>query len=473
MKNLKIETTNSKALKAGTWYIICTFLTKGIGYLTTPIFSRLLTTEEYGIASTYLSWWGIFTVLATLDLYSCIQIAKIDFNKEANKFLSSILTLSNIGIIVFYALTKCISIFFPAIFVLPNRLLDFMFFEIIFRNAFTLLQTQHRAYLRYKEFVLLSSISTLLSPMISIVLILTMDDNRYWGKIIGNAVPMIVIGFFLIINIYRRGKVLYNKEFWKYGIKISIPLIPHHLAGDILTHFDRVIIGLYWDSKGTALYSLASTYALIAQVFWTSFNNAWVPWFYEKMSINTNESYNEIKRYVKPYLLAFSTIALGIVAVAPEAIKIFGTRDYYGSEAVVPPIVMGVFFQFVYSLYANIEFYYKKTQKLAKGTVIAAIINIILNFMFIPRWGYVSAAYTTLVSYFVLMIIHYIMANRIDNRDLYGREFIIAITVIMALLIIIFKLLYSLFIIRYILIFLLIFGIVIVFRKEIKTWKKK
>ena len=101
-----MDSINKKTLKAGTWYIICTFLSKGIVFLTTPVFTRVLDTQEYGITSTYNSWLSFFAVISTLDLYSCIQISRIDYEDKKEEFLSSILSLSSLSAIVVYLIFK-------------------------------------------------------------------------------------------------------------------------------------------------------------------------------------------------------------------------------------------------------------------------------------------------------------------------------------------------------------------------------
>lgn len=444
-----MEDTNGKALKAGIWYVVATFMTKGVVFLTTPIFTRLLTKEEYGTVSTYNSWLGIFTVLATLDLYSCLQIAKVDFKAEKEKFLSAILCLSSLAVLAVYGVVRLAGAFHADFVGMPVSMLTFMFLEILFRNVFNLLQTHHRSYLKYKEFVFFSIITTVISPILAIILVQNMEDHRVWGNIIGNALPIMLLSFFLAWYILQKGRCLYRKEYWIYGLKISLPLIPHHLAGNILNHFDRIIINKIAGSGQTALYSVVSSYALIVQVIWTSFNNAWVPWFYDKMKENDAQSLKEIKTFVKPYLGAFSLVAIGVIAIAPEAIKIFGSKEYWGSEYSVAPIVMGVYCQFVYSLFANIEFYYKKTTKLAKGTMIAAVINIVLNIYFIPIGGYTAAAYTTFASYFILLVMHYFMARKIDSRDIYGNKFLFLSIAAFFGVTVLFILLYKYIVIRY------------------------
>lgn len=448
--------SNSVALKAGIWYVIATFLSKGVVFFSTPIFTRILTQEEYGIVSTYNSWLGLLTVIATLDLYSCIQISKIDYSEDKDAFLSSVVGLSSLSIFVTFIITKGVSLINPQIIDLPQGLLDFVFLEIFFRNVFTLLQTQHRSYLKYKEFVVLSLIIACISPVLAIAFTLNMSNNKFWGNVLGNAIPVAIIALVLLYIIIRRGRVLYHKEYWKYSLNISLPLVPHHLAGNLLSQFDRVLINKYIGSKATAMYSVPSSYGMIIQMIWTAFNNAWVPWFYDKMKENSENSLNEIKTYVKPYLGIFTLIAIGVVALAPEAIVILGGKQYQGSEYCVVPIVLGIYCQFTYSLYSNIEFYYKKTKKIAAGTIVAALINLVLNVICIPSLGYIAAAYTTAISYAILLLIHFFVSKKIDNRDLYNDRYIFGSILCFFIIAMIFMCLYDKIFLRYVLLLTII-----------------
>ena len=74
---------------------------------------------------------------------------------------------------------------------------------------------------------------------------------------------------------------------------------------------------------------------------------------------------------------------------------------------VIAPVVMGISLQFIYTLYVNIELYNRKTHLISCATTMAAIINVFLNYICIPKWGYMAAAYTTMVSYLFMLIFHY------------------------------------------------------------------
>src|SRR5699024_7978666 len=93
------------------------------------------------------------------------------------------------------------------------------------------------------------------------------------------------------------------------------------------------------------------------------------------------------------------------------------------------PILLGYYFQFLYSLPVNIEFYLKKTQYIAGGTVLSAGLNIILNWLLIPKFGYIAAGYTTVFSYMLLFFVHYHMGKSFFGKQLFDTKVITLITI--------------------------------------------
>lgn len=440
------NTENSTALKAGFWYVICNIITNGMYFITTPIFTRILSKEDYGITATYNSWFAILTIITTLDLYSCIQLSKVEYEKEAKEFLSSILFLSSISITVFYILCRFLLLFYPSLFGMPVILTDILFAEILFRNAYTLQQTQHRAFLRYKEFVFTTILTSVTGQFLAAFLVMNAHHDQYLGRILGTAVPFFIVGTVIMLLVFYQGKTFFHKEYWLFGLKISVPLIPHHLSGNILTQFDKLIITSYAGLSFTALYSIANNYALALQIIWGSLNNAWIPWFYDKMQKN---DITTIRKMVKPYTMLFSLLVVCVITAGPEAILLLGGSDYTDSIHIIPPIALAVYFQFLYSLYSNIEFYYKKTGKLALWTILAAIANVTLNYIFVPRFGYIAAAYTTLAGYLLLFVLHYLSAKKLEKRVLYSKKFLLCSTSCTLLLAAIMYALYPVLFLRY------------------------
>ena len=88
--------------------------------------------------------------------------------------------------------------------------------------------------------------------------------------------------------------------------------------------------------------------------------------------------------------------------LAPEIVQILATEEYYEAIYIMPPIAAGVFLTCVSNMYTNVLIYYKKTQYIMLAAIIAALSNVILNFIFIRKYGYMAAAYTTLFAYIIL-----------------------------------------------------------------------
>lgn len=417
-----MESTNKKVLKAGGWYVVCTFLTKGIYLITTPIFTRILSKNDYGVTTTYNSWLSLLTVICTLDLYSCIQLAKVEFEENSRKFLSSIMFLSSLAVGGFYIIYKILAYFSLFSLGMPDILVDILFIDILFRNAYTLYQTFHRVYLKYKEFTFLTILTTIMGQALAVILVYVGKSQAYVGRIVGTAIPMTIVGAIILIGTILKEKVSFNRQYWSMGLKVSVPLIPHHLSAFILTNSDRIIISAYIGAAATAVYGIASDYALVVSTLWSAINQAWVPLFYEKMKENVLK---EIYDFTEIYTVLFAMIVILATAFGPEAIWILGGSSYEEACTVIPPILMGIMFQFLYSLYVNIEFYYKKTAGIAIWTVLAAVVNIILNILFIPYFGYVAAGYTTMIGYALMFMLHRRIAGKIDKRTIYNEPFLL------------------------------------------------
>ena len=128
-----------------------------------------------------------------------------------------------------------------------------------------------------------------------------------------------------------------------------------------------------------------------------------------------------------------------LVSLAPEITYILGGEKYLDGMWIIAPISASIFFRFLYSLYGNIEFYYEENFFIMFASVIAAIINIILNYVFIKKFGYLAAGYTTLFCFIVYAISHCIFSKRVLKKHvnksyLYDNKFIFLIGIIVVIL---------------------------------------
>lgn len=469
---MKIE---SKAINAGIGYTIGNISLKGISFLSIPIFTRVLTTSDYGMFNTYSAIESILFIIIGLCLHVSVKNAKFDFSeKEYNKYISSIILLSLFSCLSF---TVIINILFDlfASFVDNSRLILNILIWHSYGTALLTFYNQKIALdYEYKKFLKISFFNAFLNIGLSLILMFTlMKSNRFIARVLGAATPMIIIGFYVFIKFTKTEFPKINKEYWKYSLKISLPLIPHGISQVILAQLDRIMIQSMTSPAMAGLYSFSYNIGMILQTLISSADTVWTTWFYEKMN---KRRYEEIEEIAVNYVWLFSTITELLLLASPEIIMILGPKEYWVAKYSALPIIISIYFSFLYTLPANVEYYYKKTKYIALGTVGAAIINIILNLIFIRLYGYIAAAYTTLVSYMVYFIFHYLISRKICIEKIFNLKKII-INIICIFLIYLFSIIFieKLFIRLLLGITLIVFSMIYIYEKKLieKVVKRK
>ena len=456
------DSQNKRALKSGIWYIIGNFLLKGIGFITIPFFTRLMTQEDIGDFSNILTWVGVLSIVFTFDLYSSIAVARFDYKDDLNDYISSSLILGSAITLIFFAVTFPFRFFLLRIINVSEYAYYCAIIYMIAYPAIQMFQAKSQIEYKYKGSLLISIISAVSSALLSLLLVSLMKDQLY-GRTIGYYVPFIAFGFGVYIYLLAKGKHI-SIKYWKYALTISFPLVFHLLAGYILSSSDRIMIRSLIDSRALGLYSVAYSGAMIVSVLMASMNSAWVPW---AMAQIDSDNIKELKKTSRLFVLLFGILVFSIIMFGPEVLLIMGGRTYMEALDVIPPVMIGFVFQFVYSLYVNIEQYYKKQKMVAVGTVIAAITNLILNWLFIPRFSYVAAAYTTLISYIILFVVHYIFVKKIEKSYIYDDKFNVIVLMGSLIMLPMATMLYRLNIARIVLISaLLILAILFIFRNR-------
>lgn len=213
-------------------------------------------------------------------------------------------------------------------------------------------------------------------------------------------------------------------------MEMGIPLIPHNLSHFILGNADKIMINNMINSSVSGIYSVIYNVGLMLSVFVEALNNVWIPWLFRKINEN---SFKEILRNSKLYLIFFSFFTILIEGISPEIVKIISPQEYWEGIKIVIWIVFSTYLIFVYTLYVNIEFYYKKTYLISLGTLMAAIMNIVLNVLFLPKYGYFFAAYSTVLSYVTLLFFHMFIVGFILKKKIISNIFVLKVVIIMSI----------------------------------------
>ncbi|MBO1308224.1 oligosaccharide flippase family protein [Enterococcus sp. 669A] len=445
---------SSKLVKSSFWYTIGNFFIKGISFITIPIFVNITTQAEYGLINNFTSFVSIFSILVGLSLNAAVNNASFDYKEKINEFMSSVLFLATISLFSFLLLGNIYFLFSNNFFDLNQMVFNLMILQSFATFVISYIQAYFTINFNHFKYLFLSLVSTVVNVLFSVLLMQTLFSyDKYVGRVVGGTVSFTFIAVVVYLFIMFKGKHYVDKKYWKYALRISMPLIPHSLANIILSQFDRIMINSYLGPAAGGIYSYISNIGIILSVVWMSTNNAWVPWFYGEMS---NENYLTIKKVSNYYLLAFTTVAIIIMVVSIDLARLMAPQDYYSGLALVVPISLGYFFQFLYSLPVNAEFYEKKTDFIAIGTVASAGINIGLNALFIPRYGIIAAGYTTVFTYFLLFVFHYFIAKKITSRQLFDTVKIWSVVIFVSLFSAMLHFLIDYIMIRYVMLFIVL-----------------
>lgn len=455
-------------VKSGVWYTVSNFLFRSIAFLTTPIFARILSKTEYGEYNNINSWISLLVIIAACDLHTSIIRAKLDYEDDLERYAVSVLTLSSIITIILYFVFRFFSGELESVLGFSSKYFGIIFLYLLFQEAYQVFITLERAHYRYKAFSLITGLSIVVIYLFSLFLVLTLD-NKLDARVYGQYLPYVIIGLVMYILLIRKGKKV-NFRYYGYALSLSLPLVPHLLSIVALNSSDRIMITKLVGAQYTAIYSIAYIITNIVTILLDSMNKAWAPWLLDTLKVNNKA---DIRKTSTPYFLIFVGLLLGVLLFAPEIVWILGGDKYLEGIYVLPPLIVGCLYQFAYTMYVQLEFFEKKMKTVAVGTMIAALVNVGLNFVFIPIFGYIAAGYTTLVGYMLLFFIHYRTICRYGYKDIFARKIIFLALGSSILMLPVFILIYMNTIIRYAVIIVYIGSLLYILMKYSKVIKEK
>ena len=410
------------AAKAGMWFAFCAMMQKCISFLTVPIFTRIMPADQYGIYGTCLSWHSILSIFCTLNLHNVIYVnnyTKAGDEKQKNKAAIPLLSLSfviTISVFLFYILfSKWLNGFIG----LPSALVLLLFAQIIFEPPINFWTAKQRFDYNYISLVVRTIIMVLLNTGLGILFVCIADSDEAIARAFSLVIVQALFGILFYLYFWKRAKSFFSTEGWKHALGVHIPLLPHSLSLTVLSSSDKIMITNLVGAVESGIYGVAYSAGYIVNVLKTSIVDALRPWIYQQIK---KERYDNIKKTANVVLIVVTMISVLFTAFAPEVIKLMAPSKYYEAIYVVPPVAASSYFTFLYNIFSVVGMYFEKTKKIMIASVSGAVMNIVLNVVFIPVFGYIAAAYTTLVCYIFFSIAHYLIMRSICKEKLEGLQ---------------------------------------------------
>lgn len=422
LNKIKQLTTKNKVATAGIGYTIGNLLIKGIAFVTTPVFSRMLGPKNYGIINSYIAYETYLTVIISLLLYSSIKNAKYEMKDKFNQYISNIIGVIWVNAAIMVLLVTVFQskvtnfLGFPiaiVILLVLNSVGDAL---IYIYNAFVALNYE------YKKYLAISAFNAICNFVVSFLLILTVFSDgrdRALGRIVGYGAPLIILNIFFTYYFWKKEKPNFSKKHLTFAYTYCLPLLPFGLADVSLSQFSRLVIQKLVGDIELGIYSLSYNIYSIVGIVRNSLDNVWGPWFFEQMNA---EKYAAIRKCSVQYAALIGAFSVALMLFTPEVVWIMGDAEYYDAIYSVVPLIAASYFVFLFSLPIQSEYYMKKTILISIGTISIAVINIFVTYVVVSKFGYILAAYCTLASYMLLSLYHFIVSQVLLRKDIYNMK---------------------------------------------------
>jgi len=389
-----------------------------VGFLSLPIITRLFPPSEYGY---YVLVWGAMffsvTIVGWLSMSVVRFYPKCCLNNTLEKFYITVLLISVVILSVF-ALIFSIALIVAKSKLSPKltSLMGVGLLAFIFLSLFHVLLEFFRARRQigfYSGFVIWRSIAGIGFGLGLILIFHLGIEGLLWGNILSLAVafPLLWKKALGKASLHPRNlSWTITSEMATYGL----PLVFGNLASRILYLSDRYILGIFWSSREVGIYSASydigdHTIVLITILFaLTSGSLAFNIWEREGEQ-KSREFMSSITRF---YLMIGIPCVVGLSVLAKPLISLLTGQQYHQGYRVVPLVVLGAFcFGLQQRFQIGLQFH-KNTKAIMFAVFAAAIVNVGLNMILIPRYGYIAAAATTLGSYILLLVLMIVLSRR-------------------------------------------------------------
>lgn len=450
--------------KSALAFVVSSFILKGISFLTTPIFTRIMDQSQYGVISLYTSWLSIIEVFALLGLTSAgvFNVGLAEYRDERDAYISSTLTLCNIVTVIVFGALAVAKVFLGDDFLLPNNLMLLMFVHMIFSPAQVFWITRKKYEFEYAKPFLITVGSAVLAQAVSMIVVAGIDgDTAGSGKLWATEAVSLCVNLPLYALLFARGRKTIDIPRWKQILTFALPLIPHYLSQHIMSSSDRIMVAELASEADAGIYAVVANISMVATIVWNAINGSLIAYTFEKLR---EKEYKSINSTACMLLVGYGAVCFSICMIAPEVLAILAPEEYAIGVYAVPPIACVAYVTALYNIFANIEFYNKKSKHITMATITAALVNVVLNWIVIPKFSFVGASYTTMISYIVLVLMHYIGYRRSTEDKIYNGKIMFVISLVAIVACEACTLLYGSWILRY--------GILLVVLL-VAVWKRK
>lgn len=397
-----------------------TVIQKSMAFLLLPIYTRVLSPNEYGISNLVTSVFSIYMLLFSFALDDTVARYYHEFKNDIKMrkvvlgTFSIISTLINVIGVMLILVARHVMIIplAPNIEFYPYLLLGIV--PLLCSSLYSIFQKL----LIIEEKAMHYSINTLsfflINTVLSIIFIVYLRMGAL-GVLSASAITYCIYFVYSIIYLLPRIDIKIDKQLAVSGLKYGGVLLPNRVASWGLGSFSKVFLGGSISASALGVFNIGLTFSSLLTILSNSFSLAFQPWIYKQLD-NESKNKDNIKLLINSVSIIYGVIGFGISLFARDVISFFIDIRYADAIKIVPLLILGTSFAAYSTLFVYILFYYRdSTRYIASSTIVGAILNILLSVILIPKYSIGGAAIAIVISNFVIFLIKsYVAMNRIN-----------------------------------------------------------
>ena len=403
---------NSLAFSIST-YTLINIINKGIPFLLLPVLTHYLDPTDYGILTNVESLLTISITLIGINLSSAVtrQYVKKDIDMK-----NYVYTGLRVIMISFFLVTIIYSSFASFIYEYTGIPLNIIYFVSIYSlldNVMETLLAMWRMEDKPLNYGVFRICRTIIEIGLSVMLVVAYQYD-WFGRFIGIYIGGILSGVYALFYLYKKGFLSgkYISDYKTHFLKYGLPLIPHSISGVIILYSDKIVITKMLGLEDNGIYSVAFQIGMAISLLQNSFNQAWVPWLFKKLALNSENEKRKLVKITYLYMLAMLGVVIVLWLITPLIYYFLGDVFSDGME-LVTIIGLGFAFNGMYKMMVNYLFYAEKTKFISIVTIGMAVFNIGLNIVLIDEYGLIGSAYSSALTFFLEFVIIWYFSQRV------------------------------------------------------------
>ena len=397
---------NEKSLFKNTFIIfISKFCTQFLSFFLLPLFTSILSTYEYGEFDLIATYACLLFPFMTIQLENGIFRFLIDVRKDKAK-TNIIISNAFIGMLIQVLVFSIFYFIIIMTFNIENGVYIFIYsFSYMLSNVFLQVSRGLGDNISY-------SISSLVSGITNVAFCLLFVYICKLG-LLGMVLSGIFSNLLGAIYLLFKKKILsyfslqyFNKKDIKKLVKYSLPLVPNSLSSWIINISDKVMISWFIGSSANGIFSVSSKFSTLLSHVYSVFNLSWT----ESASVNSN--YEERDKFfsssIESIFKICTCLCIITIAAMPIIFRIMINESFGEAYIYIPLKIIGTIFEIFSGLLGAVYISLKFSKNIAFSTLVAGMINVVINFIFMKQYGIYAACFSTIIAYLLLSLYRFL-----------------------------------------------------------------